>query len=60
MNSNDAARTVSLALGRSPYSPGTSRLAADLERTETVTTKHTVSRYATTHHAKATKGGGEA
>lgn len=32
MNSNDTAKTASLALGRSPYSKGASRLQADLEK----------------------------
>jgi len=41
MNSKQAASKVAEELGRNVDSPGTSRLAADLERTETVTTKHT-------------------
>jgi hypothetical protein len=36
-----AARQIATELGRSPSHAGTSRLAADLERTSTVTTKHT-------------------
>ncbi len=41
----DAARTASLALGRSPYSKGAEKLAADLE--QTVTTTHTPGKWET-------------
>jgi len=41
MNSNDAARTASLALGRSPYSKGAERLAADLGAKPTATLVNT-------------------
>ena len=37
MNSKQAARTASLALGRSPYSKGAEKLAADLDRTLSTT-----------------------
>jgi len=49
MNSKQAASKVAEELGRNVDSPGTSRLAADLERTSTVTTKRAGSRYETTH-----------
>jgi hypothetical protein len=45
-----AARQIATELGRSPSHAGTSRLASDLERTSTVTTKHTPGPWKVCYH----------